>query len=270
MARKRHRRKQRTRELVIEEMSVNFLERQVLRRSHLLQIPVRREYGCDATMFHFAPDSEMEWGEMRFQLKATDRLKTIAKGKFVSYSVDIRHLHFWSFKADRSYPFILVVYDALKHRAFWLDVQSYVDNMTSNIENLDQDTVTVRISPTRKADGQTTGESWPAPESSSVVRFEDRPALQAGRGNKEGTRERKLAGGCDCDEWGLKDEFGRRLDEHDGEMLLKQVDVECTWKRILVETVPALAKDAETLEKLLGPEAFEIKVGGLAKDPAGK
>ncbi len=151
MARKRHRRKRRTREHVIEEMSVNFLERQVLRRSHQLQIPARREYGCDATMFHFAANGEIEWGEVRFQLKATDRLKTIAKGKFISFAVEFRDIHFWCFEDDRAYPFVLVVYDAPKHRAFWLDVQKYVEDNAIDIES-EQATLTVRIPSTNKLD----------------------------------------------------------------------------------------------------------------------
>ena len=145
MAQERHSRKRRTREHVIEEMSVNFLERQVLRRSHQLQIPARREYGCDATMFHFGKNGELESGEVRFQLKATDKLKVVAKGQFISHPVDIRDLHYWSFKSDRSYPFILVLYDAQRHRGFWLDVQNYVDEIRLDVEETDQETVTVRI-----------------------------------------------------------------------------------------------------------------------------
>ncbi len=47
----------RTREHVIEEMSLNFLERKVLERGHQLVPATRREYGFDATMFHFSPET---------------------------------------------------------------------------------------------------------------------------------------------------------------------------------------------------------------------
>lgn len=40
-----------------------------------------------------------------------------------------RTLLVWSLKSDRSYPFILVLYDAQRHRGFWLDVQNYVDEI---------------------------------------------------------------------------------------------------------------------------------------------
>ena len=67
--------KRRTREHVLEEMSLNYLERKVLERGHQLVPANRREYGWDATMFHFSPATgEVENGEIRFQLKATDNL----------------------------------------------------------------------------------------------------------------------------------------------------------------------------------------------------
>ena len=51
------RRKRRTREHVIEDLSENHLERLVLLKGHVLRRPVR-DYGVDATMFHFADDGE--------------------------------------------------------------------------------------------------------------------------------------------------------------------------------------------------------------------
>ena len=67
----------RTREQIIEELSLNFLEHKALERGHQLVPATKREYGYDATMFHFSPQTgEIENGEVRFQLKATDHLDT--------------------------------------------------------------------------------------------------------------------------------------------------------------------------------------------------
>lgn len=96
--------KRRTREHVLEEMSLNFLERKVLERGFQLVPAMKREYGFDATMFHFSPTTgEIENGEVRFQLKATDRLETRHGGALCT-TVEVSHLHYWYWEAQK-YPF---------------------------------------------------------------------------------------------------------------------------------------------------------------------
>lgn len=122
-------RKRRTREH-IAEMSVNCLERQVLRRGHqLLRMP-QPEYGVDAIMLHFAKTGEVEDGQLFFQLKATDSLKFVDKGRSIPVTVEVAHLNHWYWV--KHHPVILVIYDAKKSRAFWLDVQAYVDEHELN------------------------------------------------------------------------------------------------------------------------------------------
>jgi hypothetical protein len=131
----------RTREHVIEEMSLNFLERKILERGHQLVPATKREYGCDATMFHLSPSTgEIENGEVRFQLKATDQLER--KIDFVVCpTIETRHLHYWYWEAHR-HPFILVLYDAVKCNGYWLDVRQYTDE---NLSGLDPDQKTTRV-----------------------------------------------------------------------------------------------------------------------------
>src|SRR5688572_24993994 len=105
-------RKRRTREHVIAALSVNFLERKILERGHKLDRPSEMEYGIDATMFHFAEDGATENGEVRFQLKATDNLRMIEKGKFIAVVVDIANFNSWIW--GFVHPFILVIYDAVR------------------------------------------------------------------------------------------------------------------------------------------------------------
>ncbi|MCC7336788.1 MAG: DUF4365 domain-containing protein [Pirellulaceae bacterium] len=130
----------RTREHVIEDLSENFLEQLVLIRGHLLRRP-SRDYGVDVTMFHFAENGELENGEVRFQLKASQRLKLISSGKFISISIKSSDLHYWSMEY---YPFILVVYNAIENRAFWVDVQEYVSQNSEGID-FDQQTINVHV-----------------------------------------------------------------------------------------------------------------------------
>lgn len=141
------RRKRRPREHVIAEMGLNFLERQVLRRGHQMRRVAEPEYGTDAVMLHFTPDSrEIENGWVEFQVKATDQPNFVDDGKSVACVVEIAHLHYWYWEV--AHPFILVLYDARKHRAFWIDVQVYVDEHPID----DRDTVTIRIPTANKLD----------------------------------------------------------------------------------------------------------------------
>lgn len=142
-------RKRRTREHVIADLGENHLERKVLLRGHLLRRP-ERDYGVDATMFHFAENGEIENGEVRFQLKSTDELKIIKRGTTISYPIKTGDLHYWSLEL---YPFMLIVFDAANEKAFWLDVQRYVrenpdalnpDNQTVNVHIPVSNTLTVR------------------------------------------------------------------------------------------------------------------------------
>lgn len=137
-------RKRRTRQHVIEELGVNFLERQVLRRGHQLQRPSLREYGWDAVMFHFSSDGSVENGEVRFQVKATDNLKT-DRG-IIRCRVRTGDVHYWYWEDP---PFVLVVYDAEKGRAFWLHLRGYIDDHPGLLE-LDQETLTMRVPITNK------------------------------------------------------------------------------------------------------------------------
>jgi hypothetical protein len=139
--------KRRTREHIIEEMSLNFLERKVLERGHQLVPASRREYGWDATMFHFSPETgELENGEIRFQLKATDHL---ADDKpFAICQVATQDLHYWYWEAQRL-PFVLVLYDAIRNRAYWLDIRRYIDDILSGLD-IEQKTVQVRFPWTNK------------------------------------------------------------------------------------------------------------------------
>jgi hypothetical protein len=95
-------------------------------------------------MFHFSENGAIENGEVRFQLKATDNLKIIRKGRFIS--VEIAHLNHWMWEVV--HPLILVIYDAMNDRAYWLDVQEYAE-VTGIQDPTDVDeeaeTVTLRV-----------------------------------------------------------------------------------------------------------------------------
>ena len=131
-------RKRRTREHVIEDLSENHLERKVLLRGHLLRRPVR-DYGVDVTMFHFSEAGEIENGEVRFQLKATESLRVIKEGTMISFPIETRDLHYWALEI---HPFILVVFEVDANKAYWLHIQEYI---AQNPERVDPDKGTVNV-----------------------------------------------------------------------------------------------------------------------------
>ena len=133
-------RKVRTSAHVIADLSYNFLERKVLQRGHWLDAPTN-DYGIDATMFHHNSRGEIENGEVRFQLKATNQLKVSKNKDWISRRVETRDLRYWYFEL---YPVILVVFDAEKDRGYWLHVQAYVDKKPSLMES-DAKSVSLRI-----------------------------------------------------------------------------------------------------------------------------
>lgn len=138
-------RKRRTREHVIEDLSENHLEKMVLLRGHILRRPAR-DYGVDVTMFHFARDGQIENGEVRFQLKATDSMNLVDNGTVVSVPIETRDIEYWS---KGVYPFILIIFDARAERAFWLDVKEYV-RVNPEATYADKRTTNIRI-PVRNA-----------------------------------------------------------------------------------------------------------------------
>lgn len=134
------RRKRRTREHVIEDLSENYLERQVLLCGHVLRRPVR-DYAVDVTMFHFSDDGQLENGEVRFQLKATECLNVIRGGEAISFPLKTGDLHYWGMEV---FPFVLVVFDASEEVAYFLDVQDYV-SQHPDVVGAERVTVNVHI-----------------------------------------------------------------------------------------------------------------------------
>ena len=133
-------RKVRTREHVIADLSYNYLKRFGLNRGHWLDAP-NNDYGIDAIMFHHNAVGEIENGEVRFQLKATDGIDLSGDENWIPKSVEIKDLRYWYFDP---YPIIAVLYDAIGNCAYWLDVQQYVDQ-NPQIMDTEAASATLRI-----------------------------------------------------------------------------------------------------------------------------
>jgi len=139
-------RKLRTREHVLADLSINHLERHVLRCGCSVQ-RMHSDYGYDLIMSTFNANGELEAGVVFFQVKATDSLPLLADGKTVSWVVSRRDLLSW---VNEAFPVILVIYDGRRDRALWLHVQSYFAHHPAADLFLAGETISVRVPVTNR------------------------------------------------------------------------------------------------------------------------
>lgn len=123
MAKKKNRPrlKKRTREHVIADLSVNFVERQALLCSYSVERIVH-DYGIDLILFSYNDEGEVEPGELLLQLKAKNQPRILTDGKHLSFKIETADLQHW---LRQPMPVILVVFDAVKEVGYWLYVQAY-------------------------------------------------------------------------------------------------------------------------------------------------
>lgn len=96
-------------------------------------------------MFHHNDRGEIENGEVRFQLKATEHLPE-GDAEFVPRQIDMKDLRYWYFEP---YPFILMLDEATRNIGLWLHIQNYVA-MNPQIMDSGADSVTLRIPSSNK------------------------------------------------------------------------------------------------------------------------
>jgi hypothetical protein len=114
--------KTRTRAHVLADLSVNHVERQVLLCGFSVD-RIQHDYGYDLSMATYNQSGEYKPGGVYIQVKATERLPRIARGKTISWRFSRRDLKLW---LEEAYPVILVVYDWENERAYWIHIQAYI------------------------------------------------------------------------------------------------------------------------------------------------
>jgi len=132
-------RKRRTREHVIADLSINFVERAALGCGCAVERK-RNDYGIDLLIDTFDRRGEVEGGQIQVQVKATDVIASTADGEAVTQRVHVAHLKAWLFEIE---PVVIVVYDARADAAYWLDVQEYARATALDIGHVK--TVTLRV-----------------------------------------------------------------------------------------------------------------------------
>lgn len=135
-------RKQRTRQHVLADLSINHLERCIFRCGYARILTHGSDYGLDLFMWTCATDGQMDNGEVKFQVKATDRPTVLADGVTISFPVETRDLNHW---IKEEIPVILVVYDGTKDRGYWLDVKGYARERGWHLRAFTTEKVSLRI-----------------------------------------------------------------------------------------------------------------------------
>ncbi|HZV03737.1 MAG TPA: DUF4365 domain-containing protein [Gemmataceae bacterium] len=136
-------RKQRTRQHVIADLSINYVERIVLEAGHTAQ-RLTPDYGYDLVLFTYDELAFIEPGFVYVQVKASEILE--ASDSDYVFDLDIRDYNLWLLE---EMPVILILFDASRRRAYWLFIQKYFSKDASRQPRQGAKTVRVHV-PKRK------------------------------------------------------------------------------------------------------------------------
>jgi hypothetical protein len=132
-------RKQRTRQHVIADQSVNHVERFIIDEGHITQ-RLERDYGYDLFLLTFDAQGYAEPGLVWLQLKAEESLQLV-RSEYV-YDLDIRDYNLWMME---EIPVILILFDASRRRAYWLYIQRYFKDDPNRRPKKGKKSVRVRV-----------------------------------------------------------------------------------------------------------------------------
>jgi hypothetical protein len=132
-------RKQRTRQHVIADLSVHYVEGFILHEGYT---PYRLtpDYGYDLFLFTYDEQGYLEPGSVYIQLKAAETLHAV--GSDFVFDPDIRDYNLWRLE---EMPVILILFDASRRRACWLWVQSYFSENVARQPKKGARTLRVRV-----------------------------------------------------------------------------------------------------------------------------
>ncbi len=113
--------KRRTREHVIADLSVNFVERQALLCGYTME-RMHYDYGIDLEMKTYDTLGQREPGDVLFQVKATEDFAERVKNGVIAWRIQRTNVVGW---LQEMMPVILVVFEAARNKAYWICIQEY-------------------------------------------------------------------------------------------------------------------------------------------------
>lgn len=132
-------RKQRTRQHVIADQSVNHVERFIIDEGHTAQ-RLEKDYGYDLILFTFDEQGYAEPGLVSLQLKAAETLQAVGSG--LVFDLDIRDYNLWM---AEKFPVMLILFDASRRRAYWLHIQQFFQGEAARKPKAGAKTVRVEV-----------------------------------------------------------------------------------------------------------------------------
>jgi hypothetical protein len=131
----------RTRQHVIAAMGLIHVQKAFVDKGHTVDRE-GEDYGYDLVAKTYDEKGYREDGDIRTQVKATDRLHALTRGNFILCRIKIIHYILW---INARLPVFLVQYDAQEKKAYWLYVQAYFAEDPSRRPKGGAKTITVRI-----------------------------------------------------------------------------------------------------------------------------
>jgi len=117
-----NKRKQRTRQHIIADMSINHVEYHALKCGFSVE-RIEADYGYDLQIYCYNDNGEFENGVIYLQLKSTDNIDRYKRKQGFSYSFEISHLNIW---INEPMPVIIVLFDAANEKAYWVYLQTVI------------------------------------------------------------------------------------------------------------------------------------------------
>jgi hypothetical protein len=116
-------RKRRTREHIIADLSVHHVEGLALKCGYSVQRIVA-DYGYDLRLDTFNDAGEVESEQILLQLKASDNLRQyeLAQEEVFSFPISVKDYCAWT---EAVLPVFFILYDAQLGEAYWLDVHDH-------------------------------------------------------------------------------------------------------------------------------------------------
>jgi hypothetical protein len=118
-------RKRRTRQHVIADLSINYVERFVLFCGYSAE-RIRTDYGTDLIISTYNAEGEIENGLIYVQVKATDTPIVPNTDDRIPIVLQTKDLDLWLREAM---PYILIFYDAQAESAYWLYLQASLSGL---------------------------------------------------------------------------------------------------------------------------------------------